>query len=152
MMPEAKIIRPAAPSTSDRKSSEYSPDQLNADLGMVAMAREVAKTWPIPIIVNAKYAAFYGIWTGLNHVPVKNETYYNSSRRIAIYREAGIQSVNVDGRLFNSYFALWSKPNYTIMGMPQLSGGQEEKPGWLSRLWTGLTGRGKQPQQEAGKQ
>lgn len=147
--------RPASPSIVRTPGSTYSPDQLNPDLAAMAMMRDLVAKWPTPTIVNARFTVFYGIWTALNHIePTKdnpgNPTYYDSSYRLSVYAGAGNQSVNKDGKLFNSIFALAMKPQYIIQGMPTLTGDAEQKPGLLSRLWGGITGRGQQ--QENNKQ
>lgn len=152
------IPRPASPSSANQRPQVYRPDELNPDLANMAMARDTAKKWPTPTIVNSKFTVYYGIWSALNHrepsydaagkvIDPGNPTFYDCSFRLAVYNGAGVQSVNKDGKLFNSLFALWMKPQYIIQGMPMLSGDMQDKPGIIRSMINRITGRGNETQQ-----
>jgi hypothetical protein len=114
---------------------------------MIAMQREYGNKWPTPTVISKQFAVFDGIWRSLNHVPGTNETYYDCSPRIALYSNVGYQSVNIDGKLFNNLFTMWNKPKVVMQGISSLpSGFEEEKPGIISRIWNGITGKGSQPE------
>jgi hypothetical protein len=151
----AEVTRTQSPSVVNNQGQNVDPAQWNPDMATMAMMKDLIKKWPTPTIVNARFTVFHGVWTALNHVdptPTNpgNPTYYDCSYRLSVYQGAGNQSVNKDGKLFNSIFALAMKPQYIIQGMPLLSGENEQKPGLLSRMWSGITGRGQQQQQTNG--
>ena len=134
------IVRPISPSVTDKSQPTWKPEDLNPDLAAIAMAREYTKRWPTPTVINDKHSVYQGIWMGLNHSE-ENPTFYDCSLRIRVFEEVGKLSVNKNGKLFNSLFAYWMKPNYIIQGMPNMQM-EEEKPGLVSRLWGKLTGKG----------
>ena len=85
----------------------------------------------------------------LNHREPKGEeqghiTYLDTSLLIELMDRVSEKSVNVEGKLFQNIFAYLMHPKYIIQGMPQAMTPEEEKPGVLSRLWGGITGRNKQ--------
>lgn len=136
------IVRPDSPSIAGNQQTTWKPEDLNPDLAAIAMAREYTKRWPTPTVINEKHATFQGLWTGINHCD-ENKTYFDCSLRIRTFEQVGILSVNKSGKLFNSLFAYWMKPNYIIQGMPNMQQ-EEEKPGMISRIWGKLTGKGQE--------
>ena len=139
-----EIIRPISPSVTDKTGSKtYDPSELNPELAMIAMQREYGNKWPTPTVISKKYAVFDGIWKALNHDENTNKSYFDCRPRITLYKNVGYQSVNIDGKLFNALFTMWNKPKVVMQGISQLqSGFEEDKPGLLSRLWGGITGKG----------
>lgn len=142
----AEITRPQSPSTTDKQTTGYSPDQLNPELAQMAMMRSYAERWPLPIFISKKYAVFFGLWQGVNHDPLsKTPSYFDASPRLAVYHHVGFQTPNIDGKLFTSLFTAWNKPKIVMQGVNQIqSGFEDEKPGIISRIWGGITGKNKQ--------
>jgi hypothetical protein len=138
------IQRPASPNIADKQSQGYTPDQLNPDLAAAAMAREVVAKLPNPSIISKKFAVYQGIWKALDDSP-NNRTGFNCKMRLAVYDAVAVNSVNIEGKYFNSLWAYLMKPKYIIQGMPmQGSNFEEEKPGILSRIGGWFTGKNKE--------
>ena len=78
----------------------------------------------------------------MNHTE-DNKTYMDTKLLTELMDRVSEKSVNVDGKYFQNLFAYLMKPKYIIQGMPQTTM-EEQKPGLLSRLWSGITGRGQQ--------
>lgn len=132
------------------------PDQLNADLAVVAMVREVVRSLGRPSIVTKKFVVFKGIWSALNNdPPMFNDagfsirrghlTGYDCSLRLRVYDEVEKGSVNINGAFFNNLWSFAMKPKVTIAGIPaNLGFEKEEEPGFFSRAWGRLTGKSSQ--------
>lgn len=142
------IIRQQSPAVSSGTAGQYKPEELNAELAAAALARELVKRWPKPAIDTRKFTIIHGLMQSLNHREPKGEdpgnlSYLNTSPIVELMDRVSEKSVNVDGKLFNNIFAYLMHPKYIIQGMPQAGVQEEEKPGFLSRLWGGVTGRNK---------
>ncbi len=138
-MPE-DLTRPAnLPAKDLRGGLGWKPAEYDADLAAAAMASEMVKRLGTPSIVSKKFVVYHGIWQGLNHTD-KNETGYDASLRIAVYDHVASESVNVNGKYFDSFWAFMMKPKYIIQGMP--TGGQfeEDKPSIFERVANWIRG------------
>jgi hypothetical protein len=144
-MPEeiTTIPRPKSPSAIDTKQSGLTPADYNPELAAAQLVREVVARFPQPAIISKEFAVYQGIWKALNDTP-ENHTGYDCKLRLMVYEEVSRMSVNVDGFYPKNLWAYLMKPKYIIQGMPmQGSNFEEDKPGFLSRLWSGITGGGK---------
>jgi hypothetical protein len=136
-----EITRPKSPGAGDVSSSIRPPSDYIPELALIEMQKEYAKKWPTPTVISKQFAVFDGIWKSLNHTD-DNKTYYDCSHRVALYNHVGNQSVNIDGKLFNSLFTMWNKPKVVMQGVTNLpSGFEEEQPGFFSRIIGRLTGK-----------
>lgn len=149
------IIRQQSPGAAEGTHSQYRPDELNAELAAAALARELVAKWPKPAVDTRKFTIIHGLMQSLNHRDPKGEnpgniTYIDTSLLVELMDRVSEKSVNVDGKLFNNIFAYLMHPKYIIQGMPSAMPAEEEKPGIISRLIGGITGRSKS--QEAQKQ
>lgn len=150
------IIRQQSPGPSSEEQTQYRPDELNAELASAALVRDLVYEWPKPAIDTRKFTIIHGLMQSMNHKEPKgddpgNVTYLDTSLLIELMDRVSEKSVNVDGKLFQNIFAYLMHPNYIIQGMPAAAQLEEEKPGVLSRIWGGITGKG-QPQQNGNKQ
>lgn len=121
-------------------SSTYRPDQLDAELAAAAMANDMVNRLGTPSIVSKKFVVYQGIWQGLNHT-VENQTGYDSSLRIAIYNKVAGQSVNVDGKYFDSFWTFMNKPKFIMSGMMQPGEFEKEQPSMLERIGDFIRGK-----------
>jgi hypothetical protein len=148
------IIRQQSPATQTGAQNQYRPDELNAELAAAALARELVAKWPKPTISSKKFTVIHGLMLSLNHKePVLNPdgsikekgnpTYLDVSPLIELMDRVDEKSVNVEGKLFTNIFAYLMHPKYIIQGMPQAGVTEEEKPGIVSRIIGGITGRNK---------
>jgi|WetSurMetagenome_2_1015567.scaffolds.fasta_scaffold22087_6 hypothetical protein len=148
------IVRQQSPATQSGAQNQYRPDELNAELAAAALARELVAKWPKPTISSKKFTVIHGLMLSLNHKePVLNSdgtvkekgnpTYLDVSPLIELMDRVDEKSVNVEGKLFTNLFAYLMHPKYIIQGMPQAGQVEEEKPGLISRLIGGITGRNK---------
>lgn len=143
------IIRQQSPPASSGAAGQYKPEELNADLAAASLAKDLVNKLPTPAIDTRKFTIIHGLMQSLNHSD-ENQTFIDTRALIKLMDQVSEKSVNVDGRYFSTIFAYLMKPKYVIQGMPQATTQEEEKPGFLSRLWGGITGRNKS--QEAQKQ
>lgn len=150
------IIRQQSPPASSGTAGQYKPEELNADLAAASLAKDLVNKLPTPAIDTRKFTIIHGLMQSLNHEEPQsdgtggNPTYIDTRALIKLMDQVSEKSVNVDGRYFSTIFAYLMKPKYVIQGMPQATTQEEEKPGFFSRLWGGITGRNKS--QEAQKQ
>jgi len=154
-MPEKKnevATRPPPPVTTQLNGGQYKPEQLDPELANLAMARLLVEKSGTPSILNKKQIVRYGIFNALNHVPPTylkisdeyqdtegihpavydqvskgNPTGYDSSLRLAVYREVAAQSINEGGKYFEKVWAFLMKPKYVINGMTMGPGMQDEE-------------------------
>lgn len=140
----AETSRPPSPSGITGQTGTINPAEYNPDLAAAAMAKDLVAKLPVPSVISKKFAVYQGIWAAINHTK-DNPTGFDASMRLAVYNAVAEKSVNIDGKYFDAIFAYLMKPKYIIQGMP--TGGttfEEDKPGILSRLWSGLTGKNKE--------
>lgn len=95
---------------------QWRPDQVDPELANLAMAKLLVEKMGTPSILNKNFVVRYGIFNAINHSP-ENPTGYDSSLRLAVYREVSSQSVNIDGVYFEKVWAFLMKPKYIINGM-----------------------------------
>ena len=150
-------------------SPQTDPATLNPDLATLAFAKELVKAIGVPADVSKPLVVRESIFQAINHIPPTygilkdengipvldetgkkiwivtdpgNPTGYDCTLRLAVYRQLKKESVNINGKWFNSLMTFLSKPKIVIQGLPQ--GGDFENdndPGFLSRIWGRLTGR-----------
>lgn len=123
--------RPASPSTTERAGSGLRPYELDPELAQIRLAEIMIGKLGTPAVVSKPFVVRYGIFHALNHtlplfrdidgqlkmVDPGNETGYDCSLRLHVYRQVAAQSVNVDGAYFNDFWAYLMKPKYIINGM-----------------------------------
>ena len=137
-----EIIRRRSASGDESKGNEFRPDEQNADLAAAAIAKDLLAKLPTPAIDTRKFTIIHGLMKSMNHTD-DNKTYMDTKLLTELMDRVSEKSVNVDGKYFQNLFAYLMKPKYIIQGMPQTTM-EEQKPGLLSRLWSGITGRGQQ--------
>jgi len=143
----AEIVRRRSPEVEGQKN-EFRPDELNADLAAASLARELVNKLPTPAIDTRKFTIIHGLMQSMNHSE-SNTTFIDTSLLIELMDRVSEKSVNVEGKYFQNLFAYLMKPKYIIQGMPQAGTTQDDKPGLLTRLWRGITGRGQTQEAQA---
>ena len=124
---QSAAMRPASPGIVDRGASGVKPWELDPDLAAAKLAENLINKLGTPSIISKKFAVRYGIFHALNHQRGFNETGYDSSIRLAVYRQVAAQSVNVDGEYFRNTFALLMKPKYILQGGVMMPGQFQEE-------------------------
>lgn len=154
------IVRRRSPDASQDDKNDYRPDELNAELAAASLAKDLVAKLPTPAIDTRKFTIIHGLMKSLNHrettfesdgKTVKllgNYTYVDTSIPSELMDRVSEKSVNVDGKYLNLLFAYLMKPKYIIQGMPQ-NPQEEQKPGLLTRIWGGITGRGSSQEAKA---
>ncbi len=127
-----ELSRPENKGITDHASGNVKPWELDAELAQSKMAELMINRLGTPSILDKNFAVRYGIFTALNH-SISNLTGYDSSLRIAVYREYAAQSVNEDGYYFRSFWAYMMKPKYVINGNMQ-PGQEEQKESLIGRM------------------
>lgn len=114
----------------------------------IKLEESIVSKMPQTAIVSKRYIVWHGIWKSLNDTP-ERRTYFDTSLRLAIYDHVGVNSVNIDGNLFNKIWAWMMQPKYVItQNSPALAqNGIEESPGIIRSFFNKITGRGQQPGQ-----
>lgn len=149
-------VQPEYPGGQAPPEVTTNPSDFDPDLQSLQMAKDLLKGLDKPSEISKNFAARKALYTALNHVPATydkdwnviskgNPTGYDSSLRLALYDSYEKSSLNVDAKLFNSFMAFLMKPKMIIQGLPS-GQPQQAEPGFLSRAFGRLTGRG-QPQQ-----
>ena len=80
-----------------------------------------------------------------------NPTGLSCRLRVNLYDRVANESVNIDGRLFNSVFAFLMKPKYIIQGQIGQPIEKEEKQSIAGRILGAFTGKKKNPDQQQGQ-
>jgi hypothetical protein len=131
---ETKIApRPASPNPADRNGSGIRPYELDPELAQIRLAELMIGRLGTPSDISAPFVVRHAIFKSLNHRPALyriagteeilvdqgNNTGYDCSLRLDVYRHAEGGSVNRDGHYFNNFWAYLMKPKYIINGMGQ---------------------------------
>ena len=125
---------PPSPSAVKSEHGQYSPDQLNPDLAASKMAQDMVNKLGTPSIISKKFAVRYGIYRSLNHTK-ESKTGYDCSTRLKLYEEIAANSVNIDGKFFERFWAYLMKPKYVISGTPfGANAFEDEKKSALGRI------------------
>lgn len=143
--------RPESPGSSTiRGTGNNNPADFDSDLAALAMVKDLLKGLDTPSDISKQFAARKALYTALNHTK-ENPTGCDVSLRILLYSTYEKSSLNVQAKLFNSFMAFLMKPKMIIQGLPQ---GQQtaDEPGFMSRAWGRLTGKGQPAQPNGGQQ
>jgi hypothetical protein len=134
-MPEKEEIkiaaRPASPNPAERNGHGVRPYELDPELAQIRLAEIMIGKLGTPSDISAPFVVRHAIFKALNHRPptyrsidgkdvcvdLGNNTGYDSSLRLDVYRYAEEGSVNKDGHYFNNFWAYLMKPKYIINGM-----------------------------------
>lgn len=143
--------RPESPGSSTiRGNNNNNPADFDSDLAALAMVKDLLKGLDAPSDISKQFAARKALYTALNHTET-NKTGYDASLRILLYSTYEKSSLNVQAKLFNSFMAFLMKPKMIIQGIPT-GQQQEQEPGFMSRAWGRLTGKGQPAQPNGGQQ
>jgi hypothetical protein len=130
--PEVRIApRPASPNPAERNGSGIRPYELDPELAQIRLAELMIGRLGTPSDISAPFVVRHAIFKSLNHRPplyrsvdgrdvmvdLGNNTGYDCSLRLEVYRHAEGGSVNKDGHYFNNFWAYLMKPKYIINGM-----------------------------------
>lgn len=129
---EIKIAaRPPSPNPADRSGSGIRPYELDPELAQIRLAEIMIGKMGTPSDISAPFVVRHAIFKSLNHRPptyryidgqellvdLGNNTGYDCSLRLEVYRHAESGSINKDGHYFNNFWAYLMKPKYIINGM-----------------------------------
>ena len=142
MAEETAIKRPASPTGSTKTHEGFKPSDYNPELANTEMVKGMMDKLPTPAIVSKKFTVFQGLLKSLNHTE-ENKTYIDTKLLSLLMDEVSKNSVNVDGALFNNFWAYMMHPIFNIMqgGMMTPSTQPVEDPGFIRRAWNRLTGK-----------
>ena len=134
-MPEKQEVRipsrPVSPNPTDRNGSGIRPYDLDPELAQIRLAEIMIGKLGTPSDISAPFVVRHAIFKSLNHRPqmyrvidgvehlvdLGNNTGYDCSLRLDVYRHAEGGSINKDGHYFNNFWAYLMKPKYIINGM-----------------------------------
>jgi hypothetical protein len=134
---------PRAPSAVGKGGQGIRPEDWNPEMAAASMAKDLINRMGTPAILSQKFVVWHGIVRALNHSK-DNPTGIDTSLRLAIYDHAAKNSVNVDGKYFNSVWAYLMKPKYVITQPGQMPGNSfdDEQPSLGRRILNKITGGG----------
>ena len=142
MAEETAIKRPASPTGATKAHEGFKPSDYNPELANTEMVKGMMDKLPTPAIVSKKFTVFQGLLKSLNHSE-QNKTYIDTSLLSSLMDEVSRNSVNVDGALFNNFWAYMMHPIFNIMqgGMMTPATQQEEQPGFFGRILNRIRGK-----------
>lgn len=152
--------QPQYPGGQTPATVQTNPSDFDPELQTLEILKGLLKGMDTPSDISKNFAARKALYTALNHreptydkdgkmIDLGNPTGYDASLRIALYKCYEMSSLNIMARLFGTVTSILMKPKVIIQGIPSGANPQEE-PGFLSRAWGRLTGKG-QPAQTNGQ-
>lgn len=140
------LTRPENKGVSDRAAGNLKPWELDPELAQLKIAELMIGKMGTPSILEKPFAVRYAIFNALNH-DIENPTGYDTSLRLAVYRQYASQSINQDGIYFKNFWAYMMRPKYVIQGGNMIGQPAEEKQSIIGRAIGWFTGKGKTEQQ-----
>jgi hypothetical protein len=136
------IQRPPSPSGATKSHDGFKPSDYNPELANTEMVKGMMDKLPTPAIVSKKFTVFQGLLKSLNHTE-KNKTFIDTTLLSSLMDEVSRNSVNVEGALFNNFWAYMMHPIFNIMqgGMMTPTTQPEEQPSFLGRIWNRVRGK-----------
>jgi hypothetical protein len=149
MMPKQEqtstVVIPPAPRTKEGLGNAWRPDQVDAELANIAIAKLLIEKYGLPSKISPEFNIRKAILLALNHTE-KNKTGIDCTLRIKLYEAYEQGTVNEGGSLFTSIWAFLMKPKYIMSGYAGMPESKESEPAWYMKL----LGLGKRKEDESG--